>query len=188
MPLQKFSGWSCFTFEGTGMTGVDILSSQIMDDLFAIFNGVLLVIAIKYNIHTSASFFPMGQLWPPSTYWQAVQKLVNPYSATSAQMQLILQQYNKHEVLLEKKPMGAFTRAHRLSNQLKSFLLLVALIRAHCLPKWTAKFLCLGALIRAHWLPDWPTNFLQLGDLIRAHWFPNWRTNVLGLEALIKAH
>ena len=40
------------------MTGVDILSSQIMDDLFAIFNGVPLVIAIKYNIHTSASFFP----------------------------------------------------------------------------------------------------------------------------------
>ena len=40
------------------MTGVDILSSQTMDDLFAIFNGVLLVIAIKYNIHTSASFFP----------------------------------------------------------------------------------------------------------------------------------
>ena len=40
------------------MTGVDILSSQIMDDLFATFNGVLLVIAIKYNIHTSAFFFP----------------------------------------------------------------------------------------------------------------------------------
>ena len=39
------------------MTGVDILSSQIMDDLFATFNGVLLVIAIKYNIHTRASFF-----------------------------------------------------------------------------------------------------------------------------------
>ena len=39
------------------MTGVDILSSQIMDDLFATFNEVLLVIAIKYNIHTCASFF-----------------------------------------------------------------------------------------------------------------------------------
>ena len=170
------------------MTGVDILSSQIMDDLFAIFNGVLLVIAIKYNIHTSASFFPDGTVMTSQYLLASCPKVGKPTFLLICINAFVRQQYNIHEVLLEQKLLGAFTRAHRLANQPKNFFLLVALIRAHCLPKWTVKFFCLGALIRAHWLPYLPTNFLQLGALIRAHWFPNWPTNVLGSEALIKAH
>ena len=40
-------------------------------------------------------------------------------------MQLILQQFNIHEVLLEQKLLRVFNRAHRLFNQPKNFLILV---------------------------------------------------------------
>ena len=117
MPLQKFSGWFCFTCEGIGMTGVDILSSQIMDDLFAIFNGVLLVIAIKYNIHTSASFFPDGTVMTSQYLLASCPKVGKPTFLLICINAFVRQQYNIHEVLLEQKLLGAFTRAHRLSNQ-----------------------------------------------------------------------
>ena len=60
------------------MTGVDIFSSQIMDDLFAIFNGVPLVIAIKYNIHTSASFFPRWDSYlKTACNWELFSELID---------------------------------------------------------------------------------------------------------------
>ena len=80
------------------MTGVDILSSQIMDDLFAIFNGVLLVIAIKYNIHTSASFFLDGTVMTSQYLLASCPKVGKPTFLLICINAFVLQQYNIHEV------------------------------------------------------------------------------------------
>ena len=111
----------------------------------------------------------MGQLWPPSTYWQAVQKLVNPYFSTSAQMQLILQQYNIHEVLLEKKTHGSLYKSSSTFQSTKKLLAFSSSYQSSLSPKVNSKVLVFGSSYQSSLTP-WLTNKLLATSISFSHY------------------